>query len=63
MNCKCLRHDVFLNSHITFNVGTLVLNLMVRGHAVCPLSATGGAWRDVSGVDVFSVSVPTNLNL
>jgi len=39
------------------------LNSMVRGHAMCPLSANGGSWREVTGVDVFSVSVPPNFNL
>ena len=53
----------FWTQHFIYNVGALVLSPMVRRHAVWPLSATGGSWINVSGVDVSSVSVPTNLNL
>jgi hypothetical protein len=33
-----------------------------RRQALCPLSVNGGSWWDVSGVDVFGMSIPTNFN-
>ena len=49
--------------HITFNVGALVLTPIETGHAVCLLSATGGPWRGVSRVDVFSILISANCKL